>query len=382
MTTPLLAIPALALRGVAVRPDADAPALDVTFDTRRRHITALLGEIGSGKTATIRAIAGLDPLENGNVVVEGADVSARAPHLRGLGMVPHGLGLTPQLSAAESIRFGLRAARRSSMEREIRLAELLRLVDLGERGDVRVEHLSYLERLHLAIARSLTTEPVALLLDDPLGPLNDRTREEGRRALRGLLRRLTVSVLFTSTDAGDAAALADDVVVIDQGRVVQADTTAALLARPATFRVALLAGYEVMLQGHPEGDRVSELGVGSIPLQQHLSRESVVHFMAHPAGVLAVPRGTGLGFGVAGTVEHVRPLGPLWLVEVALGTRTSVLARWEWDAEPPAIGAQVELAATGGVRMYIGGGLYEEPEALPPPSSEVAEPSLRISSAG
>ncbi len=382
MTTPLLAIPALAVREVALRPESDAPAFDVSFETRRRHITALLGSAGSGKTAVLRAIAGLDPLDRGSVIVEGADVSKRAPHLRGLGLVPRGLGLTDQLTAAESIRFGLRVARRSSVEREIRLAELLRLVSLGERGNARVEHLSYVERLHLAIARSLTTEPVVLLLDDPLAPLNDRAREDARQALRGLLRRLTVSVLVTTTDANDAAAIADDVTVIDQGQIAQSDTTAAVLARPATVNVALLAGYEVVLQGHPEGDRVSELGVGSIPVQRHVSRESVVHFMAHPAGLLAVPRGTGLGFGVAGTIAHVRPSGPQWLVEVALGARTTLLARWEWDTEPPAVGTQVELAATGGVRMYLGGGLYEEPAALPPTSPEVAVPSLRLSSAG
>lgn len=381
MTTPFHAIPALGLHGVANQPQGDAPAFDVTFEARRRHITALLGRAGSGKTATVRAIAGLDAA-TGSVVVEGADVSARAPHLRAVGLVPQGLGLTLELSIADSIRFGLRAARHSAMEREVRLAELLRVAELPERGDVRLERLSYREQVNVAIARSLATEPVLLLLDDPLGPLRGGEREAARQSLRALLRRLTLSALVTTPDPDDAAALADDVAVIEEGRIVQVDTTANVLARPGTVSAALLVGYEILIQGRVEGDRVSELGVGSVPVPEHLPRDASVHFMAHPAGILAVPRGHGLGLGVAGAVTHARPLGPIWLVEVALGSRTTILARWEWDPEPPVAGSQVELAATGGAWMYVGEALYEEPATEPPASPEYEAPPLQVSSTG
>jgi hypothetical protein len=165
-----------------------------------------------------------------------------------------------------------------------------------------------------------------------------------------MLRRLAVSVLVATADPDDAATLADDTAVIELGRVTQVGATSTVLAQ-RSVSVAALAGYETLLQGRAEGDRVSELGVGSVELPAGVPRDEIVHLMAHPAGILAVPRGHGLGTGVTGTVAYSRPLGPLWLLEVTLGSRSTLLVRWEWDREPP--GERVELAAAG-VRLYVG----------------------------
>ncbi|MFN8639590.1 MAG: ATP-binding cassette domain-containing protein [Dehalococcoidia bacterium] len=381
MTTPILAIPALSLRGVASTPRDDAPALDVSFEARRRVITAVLGEPGSGKTATLRAIAGLDLLEGGAVTVEGADVTARAPHLRGLGYVPRGFGLASDLTVGETIRFGLRAARRSSMEREIRLAELVHLLDLADRGDELTGRLAVLERMRLSIARALCAEPVLLLLDDPLAALRGRQRDVGRRTLRAFLERLRISVLLTTTDPDDAAALAESTAVMEAGRVTQTGPTSEVLARPGTVSTAVLAGYDVLLEGRVEAGLVRESHVGAAAVPPRVASGSSVHLLAHPSGLRAVPTGHGLGLGVTGTVLHCRPMGPMWLTEVALGQRATLLARWEWDSEPPAVGDQVELAANT-VRIYVEGQLLDDEQAQPPAVEPVERPAVRISNAG
>jgi ABC-type Fe3+/spermidine/putrescine transport system ATPase subunit len=352
----LRSFPALALRNLV----SELPGrigIAVSFEAQRREVTALLGLPGSGKTATLRAISGLDPVSGGSVSVEGVDVSSRGPHLRSIGVVSEGLGLVPELTVADNLRFGLHAARRPVAEREIRLAGLLHTIELGERGRQRVSELTHIEQVSVAIARAMTTEPAVLLLDDPLGPLQHREREQGRLALRALLERLPVTVLLATTDASDVAALAQDCVVLEHGTVVQAGSAASVLSSPATVGAAALAGYEVLIQGRPEAERVSELGVGSVSVPPDVPRDALVQFMAHPAAVLASPRGHGLGFGAGGTVVHSRPLGPLWLVEVALGSRATLLARWEWDPEPPSVGSTVDLSPTGGARMYVGGRL-------------------------
>lgn len=355
-TIPLLTVPGVELRGVS------APygwgELDLTFEAPRREITALLGSRGAGKTSTLRAIAGLLRLDSGTVRVEGIDVSARAPHLRSVGLVPAGLGLAPDRTVAENIRFGLNAARYRGADREVRLVGLLDAIDLRERAREPVGELSRADQVRVAIARAITTEPSLLLLDEPLADVPPSSREAARRDLRDVLRRLPVSVLLATDHPDDAAALASHVVVLARGTVLQTGDTRSVLQEPASPDVATMLGYETLIEGVPEDGSLDELGVGSVPVPPGVPDDVLVQLMAHPAAILAVPRGHGLGLGVLGTVIASRPLGPLWSVEVALGDRSTVLVRWEWDAEPPADGSVVALTANG-IRTYVDGELLE-----------------------
>lgn len=378
-TIPLLTVPGIEVRNLA------APfgwgELAVTFEAPRREVTALLGPRGAGKTSTLRAIAGLLPLDKGSVRVEDIDVSARAPHLRSVGLVPAGLGLTPERSIAENIRFGLNAARHRGGDREVRLAGLLDAIDLRERWREPVGALSRIDQVRVAVARAITTEPSLLLIDDPLSGLGARDRQQAQRELRTLLRRLPVTVLLTTEDPDDAAALAEHVVVIERGVVLQASDVRCVMQEPASADVAALVGYETLIEGVPEDGRLEEPHVGSVPVLPSIPPDSLVQMMAHPAAILAVPRGHGLGMGVHGTVVASRPLGSLWAAEVALGDRSTLLVRWEWDAQPPSDGSVVDLIATG-VRTYVDGELLaQSSEAISTPVSPAPAPSTGASEA-
>ena len=360
-------LPFLTVPGVEAR-RVSAPygwgELDVTFEAPRREITALLGPRGAGKTSTLRAIAGLLPLDGGTVRVEGIDVTARAPHLRSVGLVPPGLGLATERSVAENIRFGLNAARHRGVDREARLVGLLDAIGLRDRAREPVGGLPWPEQVRVAIARAITTEPSLLLLDEPLGGAPQAHREAARRDLRDLLRTLPVSVLLATDDPDDAAALASHLVVMARGTVLQAGTTRSVMQDPASADVAMLLGYETLIEGVPQQSKLEEPDVGAVTVPTGVPAGALLQLMAHPAAMLAVPRGHGLGLGVLGTVIASRPLGPLWAVEVALGDRSSLLVRWEWDPEPPADGSVVALAATG-MRIYVDGDLL-----VPAPAEE------------
>lgn len=337
--------PALAVRGLSTQPAQGRGAEAVTLQVAPRHVTVLLGPPGSGKSALLRAIAGLDRLRQGRVQVGGRDVATLAPHQRGVGLVLQKPALFPRLSVADNIRFGLRVARWRSAERELRVAELGRAVGLGRRGDAHIDELSAGEQLGVAIARAIALGPRLLMLDEPLAaiPTSERARE--RSALRQLLERLQLAVLTATCDVEDAMALATDLAVMAGGSLLQHGPVDEVAVHPASADVARILGYVAVLDGRAAGDRVTELGVGALPLPAGAPREGRLEVFAHPAGLLAVPAGRGLGIGVSGAVVASWPLGPFWQVEVLLGERQPLLARWEWDEQPPASGTPVDLVA-------------------------------------
>ena len=337
--------PALTLRDLSTRPSRGQGADEVSFEVPQRTATVLLGAPGSGKSALLRAIAGLDKTQGGRVEVAARNVTTLAPHRRGVGLVLQQPALFENFTVADNIRFGLRVAGWRSAERELRVAELARAIGLGERGHARIAELTATEQLGVAIARAIALQPRVLLLDEPLAavPLSERAR--ARVALRQLLERLHLGVVLATSNIEDAMALGANLAVMGEGRLLQHGTAGEVAARPATADVARLLGYMVLLDGRIGGERVNELNVGAIAIPAGAGREGRLEVFVHPAALLAVPAGRGLGMGVSGVVVASQPLGPLWQLEVAVGARPPLLARWEWDDEAPAPGTVVDLAA-------------------------------------
>jgi ABC-type sulfate/molybdate transport systems ATPase subunit len=245
---------------------------------------------------------------------------------------------------ADNIRFGLRVARWRTAERELRVAEVLRVVGLTHRGGARIDALSASEQLTVAIARAIALAPRVLLLDEPLAGIAPGDLPRERALLRQLLQRLQLTVLLATADADDAMALGSNLAVMAGGQILQHGPTREVATRPRTADVARILNYVLLLEGRTEGDRINELRVGAVPRLRADLPEGRVQVFAHPAALLAVPAGRGLGAGVAGAVVASQPLGPLWQLQVALGNRPPLLVRWEWDSEPPAPGATVEIA--------------------------------------
>jgi molybdate transport system ATP-binding protein len=216
-------------------------------------VVALFGPSGSGKTLTLDCIAGLKRPGAGRVAVGGqvlfdheARVFRRAQERRVGYVFQHG-ALFPHLTVAENIGFGLRGS--DADRRRRRTAEVLDRLGLGELAGRRPRDLSGGQRQRVALGRALAPEPSLLLLDEPLSALDELTRRALRGELRALFREWGIPVVLVTHDLAEAYELADDVVVYDGGRVVQAGPKAELLWRPASEQVARLLGVRNVLHG-------------------------------------------------------------------------------------------------------------------------------------
>ena len=359
----------------------------VSFAVEDGRVAALLGPSGCGKTTVLRLIAGLDRPDGGDVLIDGQSVLGRPPHRRGVGLMFQELALFPHLNVTRNIEFGLRMANWPRPAREARIAQLLSLMGLAGLGKRRIHELSGGERKRVALARTLAPQPNVLLLDEPLGALDETLKQELRGHLREVLTRLRTTALIVSHDLRDAVAVADDIVVMDEGEVLQAGPLSAVLGSPRSVRVARLLGYVPIAEGPVENGRVVADGVGAVPVPDGVSLGGQARVLAHPSSLLAVPPDRGLGCGIEGTVLASRPDGPTQLIDVALDEQRVVQARWEWDLMPPANGATVALAARPGtLRFFRVVDEWEpvehvEPRDQPPESGDGADDGGGIATA-
>jgi molybdate transport system ATP-binding protein len=223
--------------------------LDLPLVVPPGRVVALMGRNGAGKSTAVSAIAGLLPLDAGRVVVDGVvldDVAARVsvwPERRPIGVVQQQSALFPHLSVRDNVAFGLRTQRRRRGAARNEADRLLAEAGLGDFADRRPSGLSGGQAARVALVRTLAREPALVLLDEPLAAIDAELRPALRDAIRDRLAMFAGSALLVTHDVRDAEALAEEVVVIDAGHVVQKGSIAALRAAPAAPIVAsLLAG--------------------------------------------------------------------------------------------------------------------------------------------
>ena len=267
--------------------ERDGFDLDVTLDAEHGHTVAVLGPNGAGKSTLLSALAGLVPLARGRVVLGGDvldDVSTGVhvrPEDRPVGVMFQDGLLFPHLTALDNVAFGLRARGARKTEARRVAAEWLERVGLTHRSAARPATLSGGEAQRVALARALVTDPTLLLLDEPMSALDVAVRADTRRdLLRHLASFPGVRVVVTH-DPLEAAALAERLVVLEGGRVVQTGTPAELAARPRTQYVATLAGTN-LFRGTGRG---YEIDVGGRPLVSATALDGDVLAVVHPRAV-------------------------------------------------------------------------------------------------
>ncbi len=211
------------LDGIEKRFGATRVLNGVSLEVERGSIVALLGASGSGKTTLLRVIAGLEQADAGSVWLDGRDATHVAPGRRGVGFVFQGYALFQHMTVAENIGFGLRVRGASRAVRAEAVARLLALVRLDGLEQRLPAQLSGGQRQRVALARALAPEPPVLLLDEPFGALDKPVREALRESLKVIQRGLGITAVFVTHDEEEAAALADRVVVMAQGRIVTTD---------------------------------------------------------------------------------------------------------------------------------------------------------------
>jgi len=362
-------VASLAVRSLARRAQPGAPALNgVSLEIEDGRIAALLGPPGAGKTALLRAIAGLDPLERGDVLIDGVSVLNRPTHERRIGLVFQDLALFELQTARENVAFGMRARGWTPQQCLQQAHELLDHIGLGDHGDRRVSELSEEARGRVALARAIAPRPDLLLLDEPASRLGELQRSLWRDLLGGLLRDFGVTALVATQDVREAAAFADTVAVYVRGRVLQLGPTARVVASPSSTAVAELVGYQRLIEGSWWSGELHEPGVGSLPGPEMPPIEPTATAMAHPSAMFAVPADQDMGEGIVGTVERAIPDGPAWHVRLRLddsGART-VMTRWEWDLTPPAVGTRLSIVVVPGtLRFFTSSGHAVDRQARP-----------------
>ena len=243
---------------------------DVSFDVPEGTLAVLLGPSGCGKSTTLRLIAGLDTPTEGTIRIGERDVTRLPPAERGIAMVFQSYALFPHLTVAENIVFGLRVRKVAGREAKLaRVAELLGLEGLLER---KPSQLSGGQQQRVALGRAIIAEAPVCLMDEPLSNLDAQLRGEMRREIRALQRRLGITMVYVTHDQTEAMTMADQVVLLRNGRIEQVGTPEDLYARPATAFTASFIGAPPMnlmkLDGgmlagvRPEDMKIAERGAG------------------------------------------------------------------------------------------------------------------------
>ena len=305
---------------------------DVNLDIEPGEFFALLGPSGSGKSTLLRLIAGFNRHSHGELLIDGVDVSAKAPWERNIGMVFQSYALWPHLTVWDNVAFGLveRKVDKATIRQKVGAA--LELVGLSAFAQRRPNQLSGGQQQRVALARTIVIEPQVLLLDEPLSNLDKTLRVQMRQELLAMQRRLGLTTLFVTHDQEEAMTTADRMAVLDHGVVQQVGAPATLYDYPVNAFVANFVGTMNLLPGRVRARAGASLtldvdGVGD--LQFPLAAEApegerlMVSFRPHSLRVEVADAARDARYvWMPGTVEASEFLGEFTRYRVRVGTQT------------------------------------------------------------
>jgi len=339
----------LELDGATVRFGGRVALDGVGLEVAEHEIVCVLGPSGSGKSTLLRAVAGLQPLDAGRVLLEGRDLGGVPAHKRGVGLMFQDHQLFPQRDVGGNVAFGPRMHGESKAEQGARVRELLELVGLPGAAGRAVASLSGGEQQRVALARALASRPRLLMLDEPLGQLDRSLRERLVAELRSLFGTLGTTVLAVTHDQGEAFALADRVVVMRDGRIAQSGSPLEVWQEPADEFVARFLGFDNVVPATVNG-AAADTPWGKVPVPDGAA-DGAGTLLVRPAGVRLGDPAQGLRCAVVartfrGTHVAVRlqPEGAPWL-EAACALR-----------DAPELGVEVGVTFDAAEISVLGGG--------------------------
>ncbi len=258
------------LRLVGIRKAYPGFVLSASLEVSPGRTLALLGPSGSGKSTLLRLVAGLETPDAGKLWLNNLEITALAPEDRQIGLVFQDYALFPHLSVSENIAFGLREARWAQPAIRERVAELLDLTHLASHAHKRPDQLSGGERQRVALARALARRPQVLLLDEPLGALDLKLRQELLFELRAILRQIQVPTIVVSHDQSEAFMIAEQIAILQGGQIVQQGSPEALYHHPKNPWVATFLGHRNLLTPQQSGHF-------GLPPRPHLLPQQAFH---------------------------------------------------------------------------------------------------------
>jgi spermidine/putrescine transport system ATP-binding protein len=306
----------------------------VSLGIAPKSYTVLLGPSGSGKTTLLSILGGfLQPME-GQVLINGKDVTGVAPARRPTATVFQDYALFPHMSIGNNVGFGLRMRGVAKQDRNDKSRAMLDIVGLAHAFHKKPHELSGGQRQRVALARALVIEPDVLLLDEPLGALDLKLRRLMQDELKAIQRRVGMAFVHVTHDQEEAMALADQLVVMNDGRIEDAGPPERVYARPATRFAASFMGESTVFEGSVGKSGSIATAIGKVPSK--LQPGTRVHVAARPEHVV-------VGRGAVATVEDVVFQGSYKRVMARLASGEMVLARCPADMQV-AQGASIRLA--------------------------------------
>jgi sn-glycerol 3-phosphate transport system ATP-binding protein len=282
-------VSAIAVRHVTKAWGATRAVDDVSFEIAQGSLAVLLGPSGCGKSTTLRLIAGLEAVTAGEVFIAGENVTTRPPVRRNIAMVFQSYALFPHLTVAENIVFGLKVRKVAAAERAARLRRVAELLGLERLLDRKPSQLSGGQQQRVALGRAIIAEKPVCLMDEPLSNLDAQLRAEMRREIRALQQKLGMTMVYVTHDQTEAMTMADQVILLREGRVEQDAAPADMYTRPATTFAARFVGTPPMnllrrddapgrlIGVRPEDVRVGDAGLPArVMTVEYLGPDTVV----------------------------------------------------------------------------------------------------------
>ncbi|MGL5362963.1 MAG: ABC transporter ATP-binding protein [Bosea sp. (in: a-proteobacteria)] len=306
----------------------------VALEVAKAEFVCVLGPSGCGKTTLLRLIAGFEQADAGSITMAGVDVTKHRPEERDFGIVFQSYALFPNRTVAGNVGFGLEATGASHAQQRARVAELLALVGLSDHAAKYPAQLSGGQQQRVALARALALSPGLLLLDEPLSALDANVRARLRLELLALQRRVGVTALMVTHDQQEALAVADRIIVMNRGRIVQCGTPQQVFETPADLFVARFMGEMNAFRVSSVDERYIHAGPLRMVRGQHAAIAAKgAHLCIRPSAVLIGPDASASAQSASAQVRSVLYLGDTVRLTLHMGCDDGVAV----DAEAPSV---------------------------------------------
>ena len=307
----------VSLKNISVAFDGETVLDDINLDIRNKEFITLLGPSGCGKTTTLRIIAGFVEPDNGDVLFDDNKINGVPAHKRQVNTIFQRYALFPHLNVYENVAFGLRVKKTPEKELDLKVREMLKLVNLTGLEKRKIDTLSGGQQQRVAIARAIANNPKVLLLDEPLAALDLKLRKDMQTELKKIQQQLGITFIFVTHDQEEALSMSDRVVVMDNGKIQQVGTPKDIYNEPKNAFVADFIGESNILDGVMIDDRLAEFSGKKFEcLDSGFEKNEPVDVVVRPEDVDIVPLSKGM---LEGVVTSITFLGVHYEIIVDIG---------------------------------------------------------------
>lgn len=310
-----------------------------SLNIKKNEFLTLLGPSGCGKTTTLKIIAGFEYADDGKVIFEGKDINNTPPYQRPVNTVFQKYALFPHMNIYENIAFGLRIKKLPKEEIDRKVKEMLKLVALEGYENRKVDSLSGGQQQRIAIARALVNEPKVLLLDEPLGALDLKLRQEMQIELKRMQQKLGITFIFVTHDQEEALTMSDTIIVMNKGKIQQMGSPEDIYNEPANAFVADFIGESNILDGTMLEDFKVEFCNKTFEcVDKGFKQNELIDVVIRPEDIKIVSPDKGM---IKGTVKSIIFKGVHYEIEVEEGSNTWIIHNTKFAEVNSVIGLDI-----------------------------------------